>query len=60
MLEPLLNSLKFTIPHSKLQKPMIEQPQLDANLQPNQLELTIPNQKPAAIDLVQLYPEYLH
>ena len=39
---------------------MIEQPQFDANLQPNQLELTIPNQKPAAIDLVQLYPEYLH
>ena len=40
----------FTTSHPKLQKPMIEQPQLDANLQPNQLELTIPNQTPAVVD----------
>ena len=39
---------------------MIEQPQLDANLQPNQLEPAIPNQTPAIVDLVHCYPAYLH
>ena len=33
---------------------MIEQPQSDANHQPNQLELEIPNQTPAVVDLVLL------
>ena len=32
----------FTLPYPKLQKPMIEQPQSDANHQTNQQKLTIP------------------
>ena len=39
---------------------MIEKPQLDANLQPNQLEPAIPNQIPAVVDLVHCYLEHLH
>ena len=39
---------------------MIEQPQLDANLQPNQVEPTIPYQTPPFVDLVHYYPKYLN
>ena len=39
---------------------MIEQPQSDENLQPNQLELAIPNQIPAVVDLNHRYTAYLH
>ena len=42
--------LWFTQPHSKLQKAMIEQPQLDANHQPNQLDLAILTQTPVILD----------
>ena len=59
MLEPLPNLLLFTLPHPKLQKPMIEQPQSDANLQPNQLEPAIPSQTPALVYLVHCYPAHL-
>ena len=55
MLEPLLNSLLFSLSYPKLQKPMIKQPQLVANLQPNQLEPIIPNQTPDIVDLVHCY-----
>ena len=58
--EPLPNLLLFTVLRPKLQKPMIKQPQLDANLQPNQLEPTIPNQTPAIVDLVHCYLAHLH
>ena len=60
MLKPLLNFLNFNSQYPKYQKPMIKQSQLDANLQQNQLELTIPNQSPAVMDLFYCYLKYLH
>ena len=39
---------------------MIEQPQSDTKLQPNQLELTIHDKTPHIVDLVYYYPAYLH
>ena len=48
--EPLKKLLLFTLPFLKLQILMIEQPQLDTKLQPNQLEPTIPNQTPAIVN----------
>ena len=60
MLEPLPDLFLLTLPHPELQKPMIEQPQLDANFQPNQLEPTIPKQTPAFVELYHCYTAYLH
>ena len=57
MLEPLQCLLLFALPHLELQKPMVEQPQLDANLQLNQREPAIPNQTQY---LVHRYPAHLH
>ena len=60
MLEPLPSLFLFILPDPELQKPIIKQLQLDANLQPKQLEPTIPNQTPAVMDFVHCYPTHLH
>ena len=52
MLESLLSLLQFTLQYPKLQKPIIKQPQLDANLQSNQLGPMIPNEIPTIVDLL--------
>ena len=60
MLDPLPSMLLFTLPHPELEKPIIEQPQFDANLQQNQLKPAIPNQTPTVVDLAHCYPAHLH